>query len=74
MVRRFAPAFTKMLPLLSALSLVVPATEAAAQAPTVQAQPLNFAGEQEKVNAWTVGLAAGPVSYTHLTLPTILRV
>jgi len=68
MVRRFAPAFTKMLPLLAALSLVFPATEAAAQAPTVQAQPLNFAGEQEKVNAWTVGLAAGLIEGAPLRL------
>jgi TRAP-type uncharacterized transport system substrate-binding protein len=75
MVRSFAPAFTKMLPLLSALSLVFPATEATAQgqerpdpAPTVQARPLNFAGEQEKVNAWTVGLAAGLIEGAPLRL------
>ena len=75
MVRSFAPAFTKMLPLLSALSLVFPATEATAQgqvrpdpAPTGQARPLNFAGEQEKVNAWTVGLAAGLIEGAPLRL------
>ena len=69
MVRRVA-AFTKMLPLLSALSLAFPATEATAQdpAPTVQARPLNFAGEQEKVNAWTVGLAAGLIEGAPLRL------
>jgi TRAP-type uncharacterized transport system substrate-binding protein len=69
MVRSVA-AFTKMLPLLSALSLVFPATEAMAQdpAPTVHARPLNFAGEQEKVNAWTVGLAAGLIEGAPLRL------
>ena len=66
----FAPAFTKMLPLLSALSLAFPATEATAQDPaqTLQARPLNFAGEQEKVNAWTVGLAAGLIEGAPLRL------
>jgi TRAP-type uncharacterized transport system substrate-binding protein len=75
MVRSVAAAFKKTLPLLSALSLVLPATKATAQgqeradpAPTVQARPLNFAGEQEKVNAWTVGLAAGLIEGAPLRL------
>ena len=75
MVRRFAPAFTRMLPLLSALSLAFLATEATAQGqeradpvPTVPSRPLNFAGEQEKVNAWTVGLAAGLIEGAPLRL------
>src|SRR5215208_4669398 len=75
MVRSFAPAFTRMLPLLSALPLVFLATEATAQrqerpdpVPTVQSRPLNFAGEQEKVNAWTVGLAAGLIEGAPLRL------
>jgi TRAP-type uncharacterized transport system substrate-binding protein len=75
MVRSFAPAFTRMLLLLSALPLVFLASEATAQrqerpdpAPTVQSRPLNFAGEQEKVNAWTVGLAAGLIEGAPLRL------
>jgi TRAP-type uncharacterized transport system substrate-binding protein len=75
MVRSFTPAFTRMLPFLSALPLVFLATEATAQrqerpdpVPTVQSRPLNFAGEQEKVNAWTVGLAAGLIEGAPLRL------
>src|SRR5215211_1492862 len=75
MVRSFAPALTRMLPLLSALPLVFLATEATAQrqerpdpVPTVQSRPLDFAGQQEKVNAWTVGLAAGLIEDAPLRL------
>jgi TRAP-type uncharacterized transport system substrate-binding protein len=64
-----------MLACLSALPLVFLATEATAQrqerpdpGPPVQSRPLNFAGEQEKVNAWTVGLAAGLIEGAPLRL------
>jgi TRAP-type uncharacterized transport system substrate-binding protein len=57
-----------MLPFLSAIALVLQINQASAQAqervetaPASPARPLDFAGQQEKINAWTVGLAAGLV-------------
>jgi TRAP-type uncharacterized transport system substrate-binding protein len=57
MVRSFAPGFAGMLSFLSATALVFQASQAPAQGQ--QSQPLDFARQQDKVNAWTVGLAAG---------------
>jgi TRAP-type uncharacterized transport system substrate-binding protein len=57
MVRSFAPGFAGMLSFLSAAALVFQANQAPAQGQ--QPRPLDFAGQQEKINAWTVGLAAG---------------
>ena len=75
MVRSFAPAFTGLRAVLLATSLVFLASQATAQGqqrrewvPTAQPRPLDFAGQQEKVNAWTVGLAAGLIEGAPLRL------
>jgi hypothetical protein len=75
MVRRFTPGLAAVLPLLSAAALVVQAKQVPAQGqerlepgPTAVARPLDFAGQQEKVNAWTVGLAAGLIEGAPLRL------
>ena len=75
MVRRFDRGLAAVLPFLSAVSLLFPANQATAQsrerlepAPMTQPRPLDFAGQQEKVNAWTVGLAAGLIEGAPLRL------
>jgi TRAP-type uncharacterized transport system substrate-binding protein len=75
MVRRFDRGLAPVLPFLSAASLLFPANQATAQSrerlepPSMtQPRPLDFAGQQEKVNAWTVGLAAGLIEGAPLRL------
>jgi TRAP-type uncharacterized transport system substrate-binding protein len=65
MVRNVSSGSAGMVALLSAIVLVLQANQVSAQAqraePATPARPLDFAGQQEKINAWTVGLAAGLV-------------
>jgi TRAP-type uncharacterized transport system substrate-binding protein len=75
MVRRFDRGLAAVLSFVSAASLLFQANQATAQArerpeppPTTQPRPLDFAGQQEKVNAWTVGLAAGLIEGAPLRL------
>jgi TRAP-type uncharacterized transport system substrate-binding protein len=75
MVRRFDRGLAAVLSFVSAASLLFQANQATAQTrerpeppPTTQPRPLDFAGQQEKVNAWTVGLAAGLIEGAPLRL------
>ena len=63
MVRSVASGLTAMLPCLFAAALALQANQVSAQ-PQERVEPmrpLDFAAQQEKINAWTVGLAAGLV-------------
>jgi TRAP-type uncharacterized transport system substrate-binding protein len=65
MVRNVSSGSAGLVALLSAIVLSLQANQVSAQAqraePATPARPLDFAGQQEKINAWTVGLAAGLV-------------
>ena len=65
MVRNVSSGSAGLVALLSAIALALQANQVSAQAhrgePAPPARPLDFAGQQEKINAWTVGLAAGLV-------------
>jgi TRAP-type uncharacterized transport system substrate-binding protein len=74
MVRKFSLVLAIVLPFLSA-SLPLQSNQATAQSrerpeppAAAPARPLDFAGQQEKVNAWTVGLAAGLIEGAPLRL------
>ena len=63
MVRSVASSLTAMLPCLFAAALALQTNQVSAQ-PQERVEPmrpLDFAAQQEKINAWTVGLAAGLV-------------
>jgi len=71
MITTLAARLLSVLTLLAPVVLALQPTDTAAQAPGVPEQaataprqeqaprPLNFGAQQEKINAWTVGLAAG---------------
>jgi TRAP-type uncharacterized transport system substrate-binding protein len=65
MMRNVSSASAGVVALLTTIALAVQANQVSAQAqrgePAAPARPLDFASQQEKINAWTVGLAAGLV-------------
>src|SRR6185436_16784563 len=67
MTRIFVGFFARLfIPLIAAAALSVPAL--AQQVPQQAARPLSYEGMREKVNAWTVGLAAGLIEGAPLRL------
>ena len=81
MATTFAPHLSRLLTILAAALLAFQAAGAEAQRPGLQqqgatatrqdqttSQPLNFWAQQEKNNAWTVGLAAGLIEGAPLRL------
>src|SRR5882724_9210325 len=83
MITMFAARLLSVLTLLAPVVLALQPTDAAAQMQSVQEQaaaalrqqpapspttPLNFGAQQEKINAWTVGLAAGLIEGAPLRL------
>src|SRR5882724_11227545 len=82
MIAMFAARLLSVLTLLAQVVLALQPTETAAQTPGVPEQaataprqeqapaprPLNFGAQQEKINAWTVGLAAGLIEGAPLRL------
>ena len=83
MIMTFAARLFCVLTLLAPLVLALRPTETAAQAQGAQEQaaaasrqqpapsppsPLNFGAQQEKINAWTIGLAAGQIEGAPLRL------
>src|SRR5882724_2877094 len=82
MIAMFAARLLSVLTLLAQVVLALQPTETAAQTPGVPEQaataprqeqapaprPLNFGVQQEKINAWTVGLAAGLIEGAPLRL------
>jgi TRAP-type uncharacterized transport system substrate-binding protein len=80
MIAMFAARLLSVLTLLAPVVLALQPTDTAAQVQGVQEQaaaalrqqpaptPLNFGAQQEKINAWTVGLAAGLIEGAPLRL------
>ena len=74
MIRTLAARIVGVLAVSAALVVALPPTQAAAQAPSAQEQPARARGaptyeqQQEKTNAWTVGLAAGRIEGAPLRL------
>jgi TRAP-type uncharacterized transport system substrate-binding protein len=80
MITTLAARLLSVLTLLAPVVLALQPTDTAAQAPGVPEQaataprqeqaprPLNFGAQQEKINAWTVGLAAGLIEGAPLRL------
>ena len=72
MIRRLAACLLGLLAASAPLALALPPTPAQAQGGQQQASPvrrgLSYEQQQEKVNAWTVGLAAGRIEGAPLRL------